>query len=205
MKIVVMPGVYAYKEKPAYDRFLGKIAEALQCDGDIFIWEQGSHHPVTDLPYQAIRDFTCGVILDFQQAVKHAVDIQVPEADIYLGHSAGGVIALAQKDKPCIIFGCPAVLVEMVEATEKANCSNANATELVHRMRSENRPVLNIVNKYDVLAYPFNQPNVENYIFGCSGINPLTYFPLTAHTGYWDNDRVINKIIATIKKWKSIP
>ena len=201
MKVVVLPGVYAYEEKPVYDKFLNKICSALKCDGEVFIWEVGSQHPETDLPYKTLRDLACGVILDFQQAIKYALDTEVPEADIYLGHSAGGILSLAQKDKPCCIFGCPAALVEMLNAIEKENCRNFSRLELLNRIESNSRPVLNIVNKYDILAYPIDQPNVENYIYGCSGINPFSYFPVTAHSDYWSNKRISDKIIETIKKW----
>ena len=206
MKIVVLPGVNVYKEKPIYDKFLSKITKVLKCDGEVFIWEKGWEHPTPNLPYKAIRNYVCGALLDFQQALKY-FDIRVPEADIYLGHSAGSIIALAQKDTACVTFGSPAALVRTINIHEligKDVNSIVATTELVNRMGELNRPVLNIINKHDIIAYPIDQSNVENFTYSTSGINPFTYSPITAHSNYWDNSKVINKIVATIKMWKSI-
>jgi len=202
MKVVVLPGVYVYEDKPKYDDFIGKIKNKFKCQGEVFIWEMGWHHPEINLPYKTVRDFTCSVILDFQQAIQQATSISVPEADIYLGHSAGSIIALAQ-NKPCVIFGSPAALAEAIELRERfsSNESDDNLIDIVSKIKRVDRPVLNIINRYDVLAYPINQSNIENYYYTGKRINPLSYFPLTAHYDYWNNDRIMKKIFESMEKW----
>jgi hypothetical protein len=111
MKVVVLPGVNVEKDNIHYENFLIKIKNKFRCQGEVYIWESGWQHPETDLSYSGLRSFASNVILDFQQVIRHASKAFVPDADIYLGHSAGSIIALAQ-NKPCIIFGSPAVLTE---------------------------------------------------------------------------------------------
>lgn len=202
MKVVVLPGVNVEKDNIRYEKFLIKIKNRFKCQGEVYIWEVGWQQPETDLPYDGLRSFASNVILDFQQAIRHASKTFVPDADIYLGHSAGSIVALAQ-NKPCIIFGSPAVLTEMVVKREKSNTHTTDGElfSIINKIRREDRPVLNIINRYDVLAYPIEQENVENYVYSRGGLNPFNYFPVSAHHDYWDNDKVMQKIFRTIENW----
>ncbi len=198
MKIVVLPGVGTNDIKPSHKYFLDKVTKGLSCEGEIFMWEHGHQHPQSTLPLKKTRDFVCEVILDFQQAVVHALDMKVPEADIYIGHSAGSILALVQ-NKPTVIFGSPAALVELIDE------SSGNAVDIFNGIMRENtNNVLNIINEYDVIAYPLQGVNIENYEYSGKIFSPLTYFPVNAHTHYWTCDRVIEKIIKTIKLWNGI-
>jgi len=194
MKIVVFPGVGADVIKEPYEYFLDEIKRGLNCEGEIFVWENGHKHPHVTPPFRSVRHFVCETILDFQQVVVHAMEMQVPDADIYIGHSAGSILALAQ-NRPVVTFASPAALVELIDAT------NETAKDCRVRLRANNNKVLNIINKYDVIAYPINGENVENYEYSGPWYNPLTYFPVTAHTHYWRCEKAIDKIIKTIKSW----
>lgn len=195
MKIVLFPGVAVDKIGDDHKYFLRQIRNKLDCEGEIITWEIGHNVPVFNLPLKDTREYLCKVILDFQTVIVHATQMKVPDADLYLGHSAGSIIALAQKDKNCVTFGSPAALVECARSSERA------IIDVIRLINSGNRKVLNIVNKYDVIAYPVNKPNVENYKFGGSCWNPLTYSPVSAHHSYWRSQTVINKIVDTVKNW----
>ena len=166
----------------------------------MFYWQHDREIPDIKLPYVDIRKFGYEVILDFQQVILHAFDMEVPKADYYIGHSAGSILALAQKDSSSVIFGSPAILVECISKS-KSNESDFNAKLL--RSIENHRNILNIINKYDQLAYYLDLPNVENYVFGGPWYIPNTYNPVYAHSCYWNDQNVINLIVQTIDKWES--
>ena len=198
MKIVLLPGVRVYKPEPNHENFLKAVMKKTGCDGEIFTWEPGYKHPEYDLPLKTLRDFTYEVILDFQEAVTRATEIVVPVGDIYIGHSAGSIIALVRQ-KPTVTMASPAPLIELVN---KNTANNQKAIDLLNLiLRNPNIPILNMMNRYDVLACPFDKPNVENYQYTGSWYNPNAYNPLFAHSDYWTNSKVINKVSDTINNW----
>lgn len=201
MKIVVLPGVN-YKNRPQHQYFLDTLMKNLNCDGEIFRWEDEHNYPDFELPLQDTREFVCGVILDFQQALLHATDIEVPDADIYIGHSAGSILALVQKDKPCVIMASPASLIENIVDDPSYDAGlRYHIQNIMNSYRSNShRPILNLVNKYDVISYKLNHPNVENYVYSESWYNPATYSPFNAHGSYWKSKKVINKIVEHINE-----
>jgi len=202
MKIILLPGVRIYGPQPEHESFLNTIKSQTGCDGEIFYWEPGYKHPEYDLPLKLIRDFTYEVILDFQEAITRATEIVVPWGDIFIGHSAGSIISLVRQ-RPTITMASPAPLVDSVKKSAGINKKSADLLYLI--LRNPNIPILNIMNKYDILACPFDRPNVENYEYTGTWCNPLSYSPINAHSDYWTNTKVINKIIETIKKWTQKP
>lgn len=201
MKIVSLPGVGFHTDKSKYDKFAKYLGDNLNCESEIFYWKHDWPLPSDiTLPFKDTRLWIYEVILDFQQVALHAFDMQLPKADYYIGHSAGSILALAQKDVSCITFGSPAVLLECIHRSGNGDFT-MNA-RMVSTMRSK-KNIYNIINKYDQLAYYIDLPNVENYVFQGPWYNPITYEPLEAHVGYWDNKDVLNNIVTTIKKWES--
>lgn len=198
MKIILLPGVRVYEPQPQHEKFLKTITDKLGCEGEIFTWEPGYKHPEYDLPLKSLREFTCEVILDFQETVTRATEIVVPVGDVYIGHSAGSIIALVQQ-KPTVTMASPAPLIDLVNKNSKGNQKAIDLANLI--LKDSTIPVLNVINKYDVLACPFDRPNIENYEYTSAWYNPFSYSPLTAHSDYWTNTRVINKIVETIKTW----
>ena len=196
MKIVVFPGVGFHTNLTEYSGFIDKIKTGCDCDVTMFNWKHDWPIPDTKLPIVSVRKWICEVLLDFQQVIRHAIEMEVPEADFYIGHSAGSVIALVQKN-PCIIFGSPATLVEIAQFGEMVP-----RTELMKAMNNDGRKVYNIINKSDQLAYGLSWPSVENYTYSNSAYCPCTYNPLAAHSDYWDNSRVTQKIVDKINEWK---
>jgi hypothetical protein len=198
MKIVLLPGVRIYEPKPKHEYFLKTITTKLGCEGEIFTWEPGYIHPEYNLPLKTVRDFVYEVILDFQGAITCAIETVVPSADFYIGHSAGSIVALLQQ-KPTVVMASPAPLVNLIKRNK---INNKRANDLADLMlRDPYMPILNIVNKYDVLACLFDKSNIEDYQYTGKWFNPLSYFPVTAHSDYWTNIEVINKIVQTIQKW----
>ncbi len=206
MKIVLLPGVRIYSPKPKHEAFLKAITTKLGCEGEIFTWEPGYKHPEYNLPLKSLRDFTYEVILDFQEALTCAMKIQVPKGDVYIGHSAGSIIALVQ-EKPTVIMASPAALVNNLNIDITRN-QGAETQRVIARLNlvfgNPFVSILNIINKYDVLACPLcplDNGIVENYEYTGLWYRLNTYNSLAAHSDYWTNTKVINKIIETIQKW----
>lgn len=194
MKIIVLPGVGFNKSTEVYNAFANKVSKGLNCECSVHYWEHDWNIPDLSLPYDNFRDYVAEVILDFQQVVRHAFDMNIPEADYYIGHSAGSILSLVQL-KPCIIFGSPAALVEVV--------NEKNDTDVRIKSSTDSIPILNIINKYDLLSYPLNWDNVNNVYLSGSVFSPTTYFPLSAHIFYWRSDKVIYEIVNAIEKWEA--
>ena len=194
MKIVLFPGVGFIENTSKYEEFLKASTKNMDAQVEVFKWEHKCEIPEINLPYKDFRKWLAEVILDFQQIVKYANEMEVPDADIYLGHSAGSILALAQTGKPCVIYGSPAVLVEFIQ--------DDNSKNIMKSFLSDDRPVLNIVNKYDILAYPIEKNHVENYIYRGSWCSLFTYIPIFAHRDYWTNKKVIKQTASKLKEWK---
>ena len=141
-------------------------------------WE----HPGTPPPdtrktwlFPAIRKWVHEVIMDFGYVMTNLYTLSdsLPDADMYIGHSAGGAI-ISQVNRPKILMGCPLQL--LYEVQPKAN-------EL---------DTLNIMHYRDPIAAPvsrsFNKV-VYSPILG-SIVNPVA-----AHTGYWASEETMRAIV----------
>ena len=197
MKIVFFPGVGFHKNPKRYKDFFIKIQKEVDCEVEYFQWKHSySDHSHDDshkynLPYSGLRSLFSEAILDFQHVLKYSESMKLPEADIYMGHSAGSIIALHQ-DKPCIVFGSPALLIEDLQFAND---------ELLQRCLCKDRPVLNILNTKDIISYPLDHERVDNFLFKGSLLNPFSYSPISTHKSYWKNKKVIRKVITTLKEW----
>jgi len=188
MKVVFIYGVGFHDDTSKHEKFLSEISEKTGVETEAFLWTHGRTIPQDDLPFRGSRDFFCEVVYDFQHVVKHAAEMVVPEADMYIGHSAGSIIALMQK-KPSVLFGSPAILVESVED----NC------DVMNEIYKNTCKTTNLINEFDLLAYsiPFN--NVENIAYRGPWWSYKTYNPLSAHLNYFKSKFVINKTVEFIK------
>lgn len=208
MKIIIIPGV-GYQSKTSPIKCLGekikKNLSDLSCEYEIFNWDHAALKKEIELAsnsmelrssggtaYDSLRSFVTEVILDFEFAIKYGGLFEVPEADYYIGHSAGSLFATSQK-KPSATMGSPIALVKYMP--KQINSQNA----FVCSVLNNEQPVINFVNRYDVVAYPLDEPNVKNVYFSGSKFNPLAYFPLTAHMGYWESNFVVNEITKHIR------
>lgn len=199
MKIITMPGVGFNTNVSGYERFAKYIGDNLNCESEVFCWKHTWPLPDITLPFENIRTWVYEVLLDFQQVILYAFDMEIPEADYYIGHSAGSILALAQKEKSCVIMGSPSILIESIHKSVKFESDfNAKLWKTIESKRN----ILNVINKYDQLAYYLDLPNVENYVFQGSWNKFNTYNPINAHNGYWENKEVMDVIVKNIKKWE---
>jgi hypothetical protein len=195
-KICVLPGVgYHF---PIKKKGLVKHLEKKYPEIDIEFHDWQHQYAKPDMPWKetwwhhGMRAFSTEVMYDYQQAIKYAFSTVVPRADLYIGHSAGSIISLAQYNKPCIIFGSPATISQNAWFNDKVNYIISSKAE--HSGIA--RPVLNIVNKYDVLSYPLQFQNVENVTYKKHRFNPIA-----AHLDYWKNPCVYKMVDLKIKEW----
>lgn len=204
MKVVVIPGVGFQKGVETYENFAASITQGLNCKTEIFYWQPATPIPEFKLPLEVIRKFVCDVMLDFQFVTMDEDQINLPLADVYIGHSAGSIMALCKSKTPCIIMGSPALVIEnLKEQTRRMNSDSQEfyAMLLASMQGDKNRPIVNFVNEYDVLAYPLKWLNVENVLFSGNVINPFSYSPLIAHGSYWKNKFVSKTINDKLKQW----
>lgn len=140
---------------------------------------------VNKLWFGMLRDFTWEVIMDFAYAVREfdAHAAQLPDADFYVGHSAGGVLVMARPDKPCAVMGCPLQLLEQFKP--------------MITLRSTAGDVLNILHNRDPIASPVMGATNEYYDNGSwhELINPIA-----AHTQYWRADKTVRLVADWYKK-----
>lgn len=198
-KIVIIPGV-GYQKDTSKAKELGKnIQERFNCEYEVFNWDhtgvkifESRTIAAKNLAFKPLRDFLIEAILDFEYALKYMEDIDVPVADYYIGHSAGSFFAMAQ-NKPSTIMGSPFAIIKYMPK------GTVERSRVIAKMMNNRELVLNLINEYDVLAYPVEEPIVDNVCFKGGFFNPLTYFPLTAHTGYWTNKFVEDNIVKHLK------
>lgn len=195
MKAIIVPGVGYHKTCDKEKEFAQKIQSISGVEIEVFSWNHTIPLPEINLPYKNFRELTAEVLLDAQFAILDYEEVVFPDVDFYIGHSAGSLLILAKTQKPCIIFGSPAAL------TESLNVSKHYAS-LLSGMRYSGRQIVNIINRYDILSYPLDWPNVENIEFQGKFWNPLTYSPFHAHTGYWDSKFVIDTIATNLISMK---
>ena len=204
-KIVVIPGVGFHIEKEVHQKLIGKLATDTGCEVEYYLWEHSLQNPKVDKPlkYCGIRNFLGEVILDFQQVISHVYEMPIPEADYYIGHSAGSILALSKEDKNCIIMGSPAILTELLhyQIRNRRGKKFEENGFLQRSLSSKARRILNIVNLYDPLSYPINS-QTENFIFKPRWYQLSAKIPPFSHTCYWNNEMIINKIVETINAWK---
>jgi len=197
MKIVFIYGVGYHEDVSTYEIFLSNIKKQVKrkdVETSIHIWSHDWSLPVSSKSsFKAIKNFFSEVVLDFQYAIKYAETMDIPEADLYIGHSAGSIIALSQ-NKPCILMGSPVALVK--EIVEHPGDAEVGVIEKVFKNCCK---ILNIVNKYDIVSYEVMDNKVQNDVYSGPCYNPLTYLPITAHSDYFKSKIVVKKIAKFIE------
>ncbi|MFA7219109.1 MAG: hypothetical protein WC119_01095 [Synergistaceae bacterium] len=192
MKIVIIPGVGFHEHKENHLYFKDQISSKIpNCEIEIFYWQHNLSIPPIPNPYKTVRKWVCEIILDFQHVIKYAQQTEVPSADYYIGHSAGSILALVQENPSCVTFGSPAVLVDIIRDKDENEIS-------ISSVIGQKKSILNIVNKYDQLAYNIPFDNVENYVYAGPWWNFNAYNPYVAHYDYWRNPEIIKKIVNSL-------
>ena len=201
MKVVIIPGVGYQSSNETYSKFGNNIKKKMDCSFEIFKWNYDSEHDIdikkiitSNLSYYEIRRFVVQVILDFEFSIRYGGKVKIPEADYYIGHSAGSLFALSQS-KPCSTMGSPEALVKCFPDTENPR------SLFLQNIRENTSSILNFVNRYDVLSYPVENENknVKNIYFHGWRLNPSTYSPISALTSYWTSGFVVDEIVKHMK------
>ena len=189
-KIAIIPGVGLFEDDlPDYSIFDIIKKELPEFEIEWCNWQHNLEIPKIDLSYPTFRKWVCEVLLDYQMVIKNGFDVDIPEADYYIGHSAGSILALLQRG-PSIICGSPACLVEDLQGVHASECL----------MNSQ--PVFNIIHKRDLLAYPLDFHHVENEIINTGWWKMSNWEPVHAHTCYFNDKKICNMMIDKIKEWE---
>jgi hypothetical protein len=194
MKIVVIPGVGYQSSVDTYDSFSKSIADKVggNCSYEVYYW----HDKEWTVPVEPTlrldnwRQWFSEVVLEFKAVIENIDSLTPPEADCYLGHSAGSIIAIAQ-GKPCVSMASPAALVEPALMSRFFASKGIDPNKIA---------LLNAIHKCDIIAHTINLKGVENWEY-YGGL--LSMIPLWAHTDYWTNSDVSDKIAEKIGGWQS--
>jgi hypothetical protein len=189
--IVILPGVGIFDNSiPKYQLF--KLAKKHLPDFKI-VWCNWRH--IYTIPettaHGFIRKWFCEVLFDFQMVTKHADMVDIPKADYYIGHSAGTILALIQ-NRPCIICGSPALLVDEVMGEDALDYLNNSPA------------VYNIIHTRDIIAYDFPLAHVENEYIDSGWWSIKRWNPISAHLCYLRSKKISMKMINKIKEWDEI-
>ena len=186
----VIHGVGFHKDLSHVNKFAATLTSRTGINTIVWPWDHPSTFPVdprkTGSLFRSIRDFTWEVIMDFAYSFKeydrHVAE--TPKADIYIGHSAGGVLAMANENCPCALMGCPVELVRRLTGVQGFG------------LRGGACGVLNIMQERDPIAAPFL--GADNRI-----VKSRSWFdiinPVAAHTSYWESKQVIDLVSAWMK------
>jgi hypothetical protein len=123
--------------------------------------------------FSPIRRFVDEVIMDYSYVLKNMTRLisALPVADMYVAHSAGGMIVGSGTAAPQMLMGCPLQLV--LNLTAKAVIPD----------------VVNIMHYRDPVATPMQ--GVDNIVVDRPSVFPLIDV-IIAHMSYWTNDAVID-------------
>lgn len=148
-------------------------------------WNHPGFLPVNSrhsLLFKEMYKFTGEVIMDFTFVTKEidALLAKLPPADMYVGHSAGGVIVGYQNEKPTVMFGSP---YQMVRNASLHMCSE--------------KPVLNIMHYRDPIAAQVY--DATNEIIYMPYIAPYIN-PISAHSAYWRSAYTIKRTVDWFKR-----
>jgi len=201
MKVVVIPGVGYHRDTKKEEVFCRRLSDLMPKPNSVemFVWDHNAPPPVqvidADLSLRSARAFVFEVLLDLQHVSRHIMEIKPPPADVYVGHSAGGLVAIVS-GKPCVVMGCP---VQMTPYLMDPSVRTAVGAAI-----KAQRPVLDIMCKYDLTAMPMYLDEgwrVENWVVGARPLDPLVAVPPMSHSMYWTDGRVAKKIAAVADLW----
>lgn len=201
-KAVLVLGVGFHNNSEKEQKWIDEISERTGYETELFIWD---HALKRKLHYGCLRDFFIEIVLDFKHIILNASEIKLPEADVYIGHSAGSILSLLQPNKPAIIMGSPVSVLDIISnSNEKQGAISENIINVMANIEYNKRQILNIINRHDIISYPLHLPNtgVENVYYQEKWYKPIDIFPLGAHGNYWRSKYVKKTIINKLNSWK---
>lgn len=181
--VCIVHGVGYDSEREIYHGKIAKFAETFTkstgASTVLYPWLHPGNPPVDTRDswlFAGMREWMSGIIMDFTHVLYNLNDLtsKLPLADMYIGHSAGGVIVAAKTDRPQVIMGCPVQLIRNV-----------------YTCNAEPR-TLNLMHYRDPIAAPVT-----------GAVNVVTHEPrwislinpLAAHTSYWESSEILNHCI----------
>jgi len=187
--ICLVHGVGLHIDLQDVINFGDRLKQRLDIQYVAYRWQHPGTFPPdprkTKLMFGTLRDFTWEVIMDFAYAIRefdtHAG--LLPQADFYIGHSAGGVLAMARPTKPCAIMGCPLQLLEPIKPMLALRATTANVLNILHARDPIASPMLGGTNMY------YDNNSCYEYVN-----------PIAAHTQYWHSRTPVNMIVDWYKK-----
>ena len=177
-------GFYDDKVTSPISVFAGKLHRATGAECIIHTWSHPGTPPNdtrSSFLFDDLRDWTYEILMDFTYVVENLAMLHaaLPSADMYVGHSGGGIIA-ASGTKPMVLMGCPMQLLRNI-----VRVAGIPAT-------------LNLMHYRDPIAAPIN---VGTNVVLTRPISLLTYVnPVAAHTSYWKSDVVLKHVINWYKE-----
>lgn len=176
-KICILCGVGLEVSDAAY-KFIGKLKKRTGADCFIHKWNHCGAHPIDDRPgrlgFGFMKKRVYEIIMDYSYVIEHLNGLitDLPEADMYIGHSGGSLI-VAGAPRPVVIMGSPLQLFTEVRV---------NMTGIM----------LNLLNARDPIAAQVD--GATNVIVSARSLN--TYFnPFAAHCGYWESKKSMGLIV----------
>ena len=155
---------------------MSKLQKRTAAEVYLFEWD----HPGYNLPdtrsgrvFTPVKEWIDEVIMDFGYVTQNLdyLASKLPVADMYVGHSAGGVIVGSSTVRPQVLMGCPFQLIRNVQ------------------LRAHSTDVLNIMHYRDLIATPViaAQNVIINRPFITGWLNPVK-----AHTCYWTSNAALD-------------
>lgn len=184
-RVCVVHGVGFYSDLSKADvaAFAKNVSDKTGCEAFVYQWDHPGVGPDDErdtLLFKSFRQWVQEVIMDFTYVAKYIADVPaLPDADLYIGHSAGGVIVAAKTTKPQILMGCPAQLLKNMD------------------IRAKSGMVLNVMNYRDPIASKMD--GAENIITTDPLVLPWIN-PFAAHTGYWTSRQVMKLVVERVKR-----
>lgn len=188
-KICIVHGVGYTSESEVYASHIAEFARELArrtgvTSVELFPWQHPGQAPADPRGgwlFTYLREGLSTIIMDFAHVLYNLDTITkgLPQADMYIGHSAGGIIISVKTDKPQVTMGCPLQLIENVRL-----CSNGSN-------------VLNLMHAKDPVAAPIS--GAENVVVRAPMFAGMLD-PFSAHTSYWKSGEVMDQCVAWYDK-----
>ena len=196
-RICLIHGVGVHTSLASVCAFGDRLKLALPIEYTAVHWQHTGTTPAdprsTACLFGTVRDFTWEVLMDFTYVVREfdARRSKLPDADLYIGHSAGGILAMARPNVPCITMGCPLSLLTQINPTLMASRTPFG------------RDMLNILHMRDPIGSPTRDNNNVYYTNG--RWNLFEYLnPIAAHVQYWKSTRASDIVIDWCKRMELV-